>query len=161
LSDFQPKGEVARSLGVYLDEAGITDRATIFIDSSGIVRYAESATPSGRRDIAKLLAECERVDREFDSPTADVTEPAGIGEGAVLYVKSRCGFSRAALLAHSNLHLDPSVQIKNVSEDPAALEALIAVAGKDQAPCLVVGGEAQHEAAEIVERLANGAAPLT
>ena len=38
LADFQPKGAVASKYGLYLDEKGITSRATVVIDSTGVVR---------------------------------------------------------------------------------------------------------------------------
>ncbi len=39
LADFHPKGDVARKYGLYLEEKGITNRATVIIDKEGIVRY--------------------------------------------------------------------------------------------------------------------------
>ena len=54
LSDFNPKGAVADSYGLYLDEAGIDDRATVIVDATGVVRHVSSVTPSGKRDIAEL-----------------------------------------------------------------------------------------------------------
>jgi peroxiredoxin (alkyl hydroperoxide reductase subunit C) len=41
LADFEPKGEVARRYGVYLDNRGFSNRATFVIDRDGIVRAAE------------------------------------------------------------------------------------------------------------------------
>jgi peroxiredoxin (alkyl hydroperoxide reductase subunit C) len=38
LADFEPKGEVSRRYGVYLDERGMSGRATFVIDKAGIVR---------------------------------------------------------------------------------------------------------------------------
>ena len=38
LADFQPKGAVAQRYGLYLEEKGITNRATVVIDGEGIVR---------------------------------------------------------------------------------------------------------------------------
>ena len=38
LADFQPKGAVAQKYGLYLEEKGITSRATVVIDGAGIVR---------------------------------------------------------------------------------------------------------------------------
>lgn len=159
LADFQPKGGLAKSLGLYLEEAGITDRATVIIDSDGVVQHASSVGPGGRRNIEELAAECERIDKESSAATADA--PAGEGlSDAVLYVKSKCGFSRAALLAHANLHLESNVAIKNVSEDADAKAALEAAAGSDQAPCLVAGGKALQESADIIACFVNAAAPL-
>ena len=86
--------------------------------------------------------------------------PAGIGGDATLYVKSPCGFSRAALLARSNLHLDKAVSVRNVSQDPDALSELKQRADTEQAPCLLIGGEPMLESDEIIRRLVAAAAPL-
>ncbi len=61
LADFHHKGEVAAKFGVYHDDKGITDRATIIIDKEGTVRYAESAGIPGLRKAEDLLGECRKV----------------------------------------------------------------------------------------------------
>ncbi|HKY33910.1 MAG TPA: redoxin domain-containing protein [Candidatus Polarisedimenticolia bacterium] len=40
LSDFEPKGEVARAYGVYRQGEGISERALFVIDTEGIVRWS-------------------------------------------------------------------------------------------------------------------------
>jgi len=40
LSDFEPKGEVARTYGVYRDGAGTSERALYVIDGDGVVRWS-------------------------------------------------------------------------------------------------------------------------
>jgi peroxiredoxin len=40
LSDFEPKGEVARRYGAYREKDGITERALFVIDADGIVRWS-------------------------------------------------------------------------------------------------------------------------
>ena len=40
LADFEPKGAVARSYGVYRDGEGVTERALFVIDGEGVIRYA-------------------------------------------------------------------------------------------------------------------------
>lgn len=40
LSDFEPKGEVARMYGVYRDGDGFSERALFVIDKEGTVRYS-------------------------------------------------------------------------------------------------------------------------
>ena len=40
LADFEPKGAVTRSYGVYKDDAGITERALFVIDRDGIIRWS-------------------------------------------------------------------------------------------------------------------------
>lgn len=61
LSDFHPKGTMAESYGLYLGNIGITDRATVIIDKEGVVRYAASVGPAGKREAKDLLAECQKV----------------------------------------------------------------------------------------------------
>jgi peroxiredoxin len=40
LSDFEPKGEVARKYGVYRREDGISERALFVIDKNGIIHWS-------------------------------------------------------------------------------------------------------------------------
>jgi len=148
---------MANSFGVYLDGPGITDRATIVIDSAGVVRHASSAGPGGQRNLEELAALCARIDREAGTPVTAFPKGAGLARDAVLYVKSRCGFSRAALLARDNLHLAEKLAVRNVTEDPAARAELVRLVGKDQAPCLVAGGSAKLESAEIIAALRDAA----
>jgi peroxiredoxin len=46
LSDFEPKGEVARLYGVYSPETGMSERALFVIDREGIIRWNE-VSPGG------------------------------------------------------------------------------------------------------------------
>ena len=39
LADFEPKGAVAQKFGLYLEDKGITSRATVVLDGEGIVRH--------------------------------------------------------------------------------------------------------------------------
>ena len=58
LSDFEPKGAVARLYGVYLEKAGICDRALFVIDSNGIIRWSyvsPTAVNPGKDGILKAL----------------------------------------------------------------------------------------------------------
>lgn len=160
LADFHPKGAVAQSLGVYLEAAGITDRATVIIDSGGIVRHASSVTPAGKRDIAALASLCEEIDKARTSPVEDFAAPAGVPEGATLYIKSACGFSRATMLAMDNLRLAEKVAVRNITQDASAKEMLLKLAGKETAPCLVIGETPMHESKDIIKRLVELTSPL-
>jgi len=40
LSDFEPKGEVAKRYGVYRDQDGISERALFVLDGEGIIRWS-------------------------------------------------------------------------------------------------------------------------
>ncbi len=55
LSDFHPKGAMAKAYGLYLEDAGITDRATVLVGKDGTVLWSESVTPQGARDPNQLL----------------------------------------------------------------------------------------------------------
>ena len=160
LADFHPKGAVAESYGLYLAEAGITDRATVLIDAKGVVQHASSVTPAGKRDIAELAALCEGVDAKHGSGLAAFPTPEGLGPVEALYVKSHCGHSRKVMLVRENLHLQDQLEMRNVSVDSQALEALTKAAGKDQAPCLIVGGKAMHEADDIVSYLVKSSTDI-
>ncbi len=160
LADFHPKGAMATGYGTYLADKGITDRATVLIDPKGVVRHASSVTPAGQRNIEELAALCESVDRDHGGGLRAFQEPPGIEAGALLYVKSHCGASRAVLLARQNLHLDSRITVRNVSEDPAAHDALLKVAGKDQAPCFVAGGRPILESKAIIAHLVTGATDI-
>ncbi len=39
LADFEPKGAVARAYGVYLEQAGTSERALFVIDTDGVIRW--------------------------------------------------------------------------------------------------------------------------
>ncbi|UVS77808.1 peroxiredoxin [Actinokineospora sp. UTMC 2448] len=60
LSDFWPHGEVAKTYGVFHEDAGLALRGTFLIDKTGTVRYAEVNAPGEARDQAawkKAVAE--------------------------------------------------------------------------------------------------------
>jgi peroxiredoxin len=40
LSDFEPKGEIARQYGVYRDREGVCQRALFVIDADGVIRWS-------------------------------------------------------------------------------------------------------------------------
>ena len=61
LADFHPKGGVAASYGLWLEEAGITDRATVLIGKDGKVLWSESVGPGGERNPADLLAKASEL----------------------------------------------------------------------------------------------------
>jgi peroxiredoxin len=46
LADFEPKGEVARAYGAYVDERGHANRSLVLVDEGGLVKWAyESPSP--------------------------------------------------------------------------------------------------------------------
>ena len=159
LADFQPKGAMAESYGAYLAGAGITDRATVLVDSGGTVRHASSVTPAGERSPDELATLCEQIDREAGTPTQAAPEPQRLGADAVLYVKSHCGFSRRARVAVDNVHAT-DLTLRNASDDAQALEALRQVSGAETAPCLVLDGSPLAESDVIVRTLAERLAPI-
>lgn len=58
LADFHPRGEVAAKFGLYLDDKGINQRATVVIDKQGVVRYVhvnEILQQRDNKEIEKAL----------------------------------------------------------------------------------------------------------
>jgi glutaredoxin-related protein len=159
LADFQPKGAVAESFGAYLAGPGITDRATVFIDSGGTIRHASSVGPAGERDVSELASLCEELDRTASSTTVAAATSAGLGAHAVLYVRKPCGMSRRAQVAADNLHATGLVT-RNVSDDSEALAALKTLSGGETAPCLAIDGAPVLESDDIVRALAERLAPI-
>lgn len=157
ISDFHPKGEMAQAFGVYLDDKGITDRATVIVDAGGTVRYSASVTPSGVRQIEELVRVCEQIDAEWPSELPPAVPPKGLPGDVKLYIKDRCMFSRWAMSARANLHLEEALPVINVSRDPAALAELQARGGKGQAPALAIGDRIMYESADIARYLAEHA----
>ncbi len=155
LSDFAPKGAAAGGFGLYLEDAGITDRATVILDKEGTVRHISSVGPSGRRNIEDLAALCEGI----HDGNGTVAEPNPF-PASTLYVKTGCGFSLRALNARVNLHLEERIAVKNVTEDAAAKAEMMKAGGKDQAPCLVTDGNAMYESDDITRHMAQTIYPL-
>jgi hypothetical protein len=149
IPDFHPKGEIATSMGVYLPAKGHTDRATIILDADGKVRYAISVTPEGQRDAAVLVEACEAIDAAWPISLPDDKPPLGLEPDTIMYVRDNCMFSRWALSARSNLHLEGSLPVVNVSRDQAARTELERRGGKAQAPALAVGERVMYESAQI------------
>ena len=70
---------------------------------------------------------------------------------AALFYRPTCGYCLKVLrfIQQNNM----SITLKNITETPDIRQELIAIAGKTQVPCLVVGGEAMHESDDIIEWL--------
>jgi peroxiredoxin len=61
VSDFHPKGEIAKKYGAYIDEAGIATRATFVIDKNGKVAHKTVTHPGEARsqeEYFEALAAC-------------------------------------------------------------------------------------------------------
>lgn len=159
LADFHPKGAVATSFGLFLDAAGITDRATVLIDANGVIQHISSVGPGGQRDMHELLALAEAVDEAYEGDLPAMAEPDGaIPEGATLYIRNSCMFSRWAMYTRTNLHLADRIPVRNVSEDATALAALEGKGGKGQAPALDLGDKVLYESDAIAAFLSEHSA---
>ena len=55
LSDFHPKGAVAKQYGAYIEEAGIATRASFVIDKDGKIAYKVVTNPGQARDQEQYL----------------------------------------------------------------------------------------------------------
>jgi mycoredoxin-dependent peroxiredoxin len=61
LSDFWPHGDVARSYGVFNDDAGVANRGTFVVDRGGVIRFAECKQPGEARDQSAWTAALEAL----------------------------------------------------------------------------------------------------
>ena len=61
LADFHPKGDVAKKFGLYLEEKGITNRATVILDKDGVVRFVKVYDIPTSRDNAEILEALKKL----------------------------------------------------------------------------------------------------
>ncbi len=52
---------MAASYGMWLEDKGISDRATVLIDKDGTVLWSESVGPGGQRQPSELLAKAKEL----------------------------------------------------------------------------------------------------
>jgi glutaredoxin len=154
LADFHPRGAVAKQYGLYLEQAGITDRATVIIDTDGIVRHVSSVGPGGKRNIDELFALAKQING--DKPFTPAASPGKVSADATLFVREGCLFCQSVRRAIKNLHIEDAIAIRDVEKNPDARKALDAVAGKDaKVPALVQNAKAQLESGDIIRHLAE------
>jgi peroxiredoxin (alkyl hydroperoxide reductase subunit C) len=55
LSDFEPKGEVARAYGSYVEKMGFANRTLVLVDQNGTVAWAHEADNPGEIPGANLI----------------------------------------------------------------------------------------------------------
>jgi mycoredoxin-dependent peroxiredoxin len=61
LADFQPRGNVAKQFGLFLEDKGITNRATVIIDKEGVVRYIKVYDIPQQRDNRELVEALQKL----------------------------------------------------------------------------------------------------
>ena len=64
LSDFEPKGNIARAYGVYADEYGTAGRALFVIDEVGVIRWSHLAPIGINPGADGILDALEAMDNE-------------------------------------------------------------------------------------------------
>jgi peroxiredoxin len=55
LSDFEPKGEVARAYGSYIEAAGIANRTLVLVDENGVVAWTHESPSPGEFPAADVV----------------------------------------------------------------------------------------------------------
>jgi peroxiredoxin len=61
LSDFWPHGAIASSLGLFREEDGFSERASVIVDASGTVRFVKVYPIGEAPDINELLETLEKL----------------------------------------------------------------------------------------------------
>jgi peroxiredoxin len=64
LSDFEPKGEVARRFGVYCDKDGVSERALFVIDAEGVIYWSYVSPIGVNPGAAGILSALEKLKTE-------------------------------------------------------------------------------------------------
>lgn len=70
-----------------------------------------------------------------------------------LFYRPTCPYCRKVLTFMDEKKIE--MEMKNISDDPQALEQLIAVGGKQQVPCLFIDDKPMYESGDIVNWLAE------
>ena len=112
LSDFEPKGEVIRRYGAYLESPGHGNRSLVLIDEEGVVRWVhESPTPleipganlifdAWRRRLTSASRSARRHERTSPAPSPGDRSRGprpGRGPEAVVYLDLACPHCAAVL----------------------------------------------------------------
>jgi peroxiredoxin len=64
LSDFWPHGDVARSLGLFKEKSGISERANVLIDETGVVESVRVYPIKDLPDLQEILDHIREVERD-------------------------------------------------------------------------------------------------
>ncbi len=69
----------------------------------------------------------------------------------VLYYRPTCPFCIRVLdfIERNGIHVD----MRDISDDPEALDTLVRVGGKRQVPCLFIDGKPLYESGDIIDWL--------
>ena len=97
LSDFWPHGKVAKKFGVFIEEAGNSERAIFIIDKDGIIRYIDIHDIDEQPDNEVLLAELKKIIPNADEKLKHLYKDQAIAEGdVVMYCTPWCPDCRKA-----------------------------------------------------------------
>lgn len=80
LSDFEPKGEVARNYGVYRSKEGVAGRALFVVDEEGVVRWSHVSpigVNPGADGVLKALEEMDAAKQANTGGGTPTTAAAG------------------------------------------------------------------------------------
>jgi peroxiredoxin len=62
LADFEPKGEVARAYGSYVDRVGMANRTLVLIDENGVVEWAHESPSLGEMPAPQVILDALESD---------------------------------------------------------------------------------------------------
>lgn len=81
LSDFEPKGAIARKYGVYRNKDGVCERALFVIDKDGIIRWSYVSpigVNPGAEGLLKALESLNSTSKQFEQNQSQQKEVEGI-----------------------------------------------------------------------------------
>lgn len=138
LSDFYPHGAVSNVYGC-LAKDGVSERCTVIIDKSGIVRFSVEAGRYGKRSIPELLAISTSINGGVPVINRGGLLPAL--DLPVLYVLSTCEHCDAVRDYLNRSGLSERIVVREVDKDPVAMQQLLSVSPYGDVPVLLAGGQ--------------------
>jgi peroxiredoxin len=74
LSDFEPKGQVSRRYGAYLEREGMSARALFVLDGNGVIRWSYLSPINVNPGADGILAALEKITAGPERPASATTE---------------------------------------------------------------------------------------
>jgi len=133
LSDYEPKGKVCQQYGCWNAQDGIPDRASVLVGQDGVVKFGESVTKFGRRDVPSLLMIAQKA------AGLPVQAPETIRtriEMPILFVSNTCMHCAAVREQLQKLQLDTKIVVRVVNGDNEAVQWLLSVQPSGDVPVL-------------------------
>ena len=154
LSDYSPQGQVAQAFGAWNYPDSICARATILVDKTGRIVFAEDVGKFGKRSMPQLLAIATQAAGGTPAPAGATARTAN--DLPIVYVTKGCPHCARVRAAIAKLGLGDKVVVRVLDGDTDAMTQLLAIDPHGSVPTMVKNGKivAQGDVS-IVNALSN------